>query len=94
MRLWLGYPAAIFSSLGLLLWGLSIDRNWHWITGQIAFFLCKSLKPRLLVPRGCANERQLLLDCRWGIQPCQVTLSIATMSTLWMSSHSTLSSST
>ena len=43
MRLWLGYPAAILSSLGLLLWGLSIDRNWHWITGQIAFFLCKLL---------------------------------------------------
>jgi hypothetical protein len=41
MRLWLGYPAAILSSLGLLIWGLSIDRNWHWITGQIAFFLCK-----------------------------------------------------
>jgi len=41
MRLWLGYPAAILSSLGLLIWGLSIDREWHWITGQIAFFLCK-----------------------------------------------------
>lgn len=41
MRLWLGYPAAILSSLGLLIWGLSIDRNWHWITGQVAFFLCE-----------------------------------------------------
>jgi hypothetical protein len=41
MRLWLGYPAAVLSSLGLLLWGLSVDREWHWITGQIAFFLCK-----------------------------------------------------
>jgi hypothetical protein len=41
MRLWLGYPAAVLSSLGLLIWGLSVDREWHWITGQIAFFLCK-----------------------------------------------------
>lgn len=39
MRLWLGYPAAVLSSLGLLIWGLSIDKEWHWITGQIAFFL-------------------------------------------------------
>jgi len=42
MRLWFAYPAAIIASLGLLIWGLSIDRSWHWITGQIAFFLCKS----------------------------------------------------
>jgi hypothetical protein len=41
MRLWLGYPAAVLSSLGLLIWGLSIDKEWHWITGQIAFFLCE-----------------------------------------------------
>lgn len=40
-RLWLGYPAAVLCSLGLLIWGLSIDREWHWITGQVAFFLCK-----------------------------------------------------
>jgi hypothetical protein len=42
MRLWLGYPAAVTSSIGLIVWGLSIDREWHWITGQIAFFLCRS----------------------------------------------------
>lgn len=41
VRLWLGYPAAVISSIGLLVWGLSIDRQWHWITGQIAFFLCE-----------------------------------------------------
>jgi len=41
MRLWLGYPAAVLSSVGLLVWGLSVDREWHWITGQIAFFLCE-----------------------------------------------------
>ncbi|RDW88316.1 MFS transporter-19 [Coleophoma cylindrospora] len=38
-RLWLGYPAAIICSIGLVVWALSIDREWHWITGQIAFFL-------------------------------------------------------
>jgi len=42
MRLWLGYPAAIVSALGLLLWGLSVDHHWHWMVGQVAFFLCKS----------------------------------------------------
>lgn len=42
MRLWLGIPAAVVCSIGLLVWGLSIDRQWHWFTGQVAFFLCKS----------------------------------------------------
>lgn len=43
MRLWLGYPAAIVSSVGLVLWGVSVDKNWHWMIGQVAFFLCKSI---------------------------------------------------
>lgn len=42
MRLWLGYPATIISAVGLLLWGLSVDNHWHWMAGQVAFFLCKS----------------------------------------------------
>lgn len=41
MRLWFGYPSAFISALGLLLWGLSVDREWHWMVGQIAFFLCE-----------------------------------------------------
>lgn len=41
MRLWLGLPAAIFSALGLVLWGLSVDEGWHWMLGQVAFFLCE-----------------------------------------------------
>ena len=45
MRLWFGYPGAVLSSLGLIIWGLSIDRSWHWITGQIAFFLCEFAIP-------------------------------------------------
>lgn len=27
--------------VGLTLWGISIDKHYHWIVGQIAFFLCK-----------------------------------------------------
>ncbi|KAH8692165.1 putative MFS transporter [Talaromyces proteolyticus] len=38
MRLWLGYPAAVISSVGLVLWGLSVDQNMHWMVGQVAFF--------------------------------------------------------
>jgi MFS family permease len=26
--------------VGLIIWGVSIDKNYHWIVGQIAFFLC------------------------------------------------------
>ena len=39
MRLWLGYPAALLSALGLGLWGASVDQGWHWMLGQLAFFL-------------------------------------------------------
>lgn len=39
MRLWLAYPAALLSAIGLIIWGVSIDRAYHWIVGQIAFFL-------------------------------------------------------
>jgi hypothetical protein len=41
MRLWFGYPGAVLTSVGLIIWGLSIDRSWHWVTGQVAFFICK-----------------------------------------------------
>lgn len=39
MRIWLLYPAAILTAVGLIVWGISIDRNYHWIVGQVAFAL-------------------------------------------------------
>jgi MFS family permease len=39
MRLWLGYPGAILSAIGLAVWGASVQKGWHWISGQIALFL-------------------------------------------------------
>ncbi|KIW64825.1 hypothetical protein PV04_09732 [Phialophora macrospora] len=39
MRLWLGYPGAILGTIGLVVWGLMVDRHWHWMVGQVAFFL-------------------------------------------------------
>ncbi|KAK8174275.1 major facilitator superfamily transporter [Phyllosticta citrichinensis] len=39
MRLWLVYPACLVTTVGLILWGISIDKGYHWIVGQIAFFL-------------------------------------------------------
>lgn len=38
-RLWLFYPAVIMTSMGLILWGVSIDKGYHWMVGQVAFFL-------------------------------------------------------
>ncbi|KAH6687165.1 major facilitator superfamily domain-containing protein [Plectosphaerella plurivora] len=37
MRIWLVYPAAIITAIGLIIWGVSIDRGYHWIVGQVAF---------------------------------------------------------
>jgi MFS family permease len=39
MRLWLAYPAGLLTAIGLIVWGISVDRNYHWIVGQIALFL-------------------------------------------------------
>ncbi|KAJ5177413.1 Major facilitator superfamily domain general substrate transporter [Penicillium coprophilum] len=39
MRLWLAYPAILITTVGLIVWGVSIDKNYHWIVGQVAFFL-------------------------------------------------------
>lgn len=45
MRLYLVYPGAVLGAVGSIIWGISIDRNWHWITGQVAFFLCENHMP-------------------------------------------------
>ncbi|RHZ68073.1 hypothetical protein CDV55_107689 [Aspergillus turcosus] len=39
MRLWLAYPAVLITAVGLVVWGVSIDKNYHWMVGQVAFFL-------------------------------------------------------
>ncbi|KAJ5490457.1 Major facilitator superfamily domain general substrate transporter [Penicillium expansum] len=39
MRLWLVYPAILITTVGLIVWGVSIDKNYHWVVGQVAFFL-------------------------------------------------------
>ncbi|GES63888.1 MFS transporter [Aspergillus terreus] len=39
MRLWLAYPAILLTALGLILWGVSVDKSYHWMVGQVAFFL-------------------------------------------------------
>ncbi|CEJ58740.1 hypothetical protein PMG11_07387 [Penicillium brasilianum] len=39
MRLWLAYPAILVTAVGSILWGISIDQNYHWMIGQVAFFL-------------------------------------------------------
>lgn len=45
MRLWLAYPALVITAVGLIVWGISIDKGYHWMVGQVAFFLCKSRLP-------------------------------------------------
>ncbi|CAI4214097.1 unnamed protein product [Parascedosporium putredinis] len=39
MRLWLAYPALVITAVGLIVWGISIDKGYHWMVGQVAFFL-------------------------------------------------------
>ena len=38
-------------SVGLIVWGVSIDKNYHWMVGQVAFFLCKSFIHLVHIPR-------------------------------------------
>lgn len=44
MRLWLSYPAAILTAVGMIVWGVSVDRGYHWMVGQVALALCKSCR--------------------------------------------------
>ena len=30
------------TTVGLVLWGASVEQGWHWMVGQVAFFICKS----------------------------------------------------
>ncbi|KAL3470692.1 major facilitator superfamily domain-containing protein [Aspergillus californicus] len=39
MRIWLAYPAILLTAVGLILFGVSIDKSYHWMVGQVAFFL-------------------------------------------------------
>ncbi|KAL4974747.1 major facilitator superfamily domain-containing protein [Aspergillus desertorum] len=39
MRIWGVYPAALITAVGLILFGVSIDKSYHWMVGQVAFFL-------------------------------------------------------
>ncbi|KAL4761207.1 putative MFS transporter [Aspergillus foveolatus] len=39
MRIWGVYPAILITAVGLILFGVSIDKSYHWMVGQIAFFL-------------------------------------------------------
>jgi hypothetical protein len=35
----------MFTIVGLVVWGVSIDENYHWMVGQVAFFLCEYYLP-------------------------------------------------
>ncbi|KAL4740944.1 major facilitator superfamily domain-containing protein [Aspergillus similis] len=39
MRIWGIYPAILITAVGLILFGVSIDKSYHWMVGQVAFFL-------------------------------------------------------
>ena len=41
MRLWFAYPAALLTAVGLIVWGVSVDKGYHWMVGQVALALCK-----------------------------------------------------
>ncbi|KAH8427263.1 putative MFS transporter [Aspergillus melleus] len=42
MRLWMAYPAVVVSGVGLVVWGVSVERSWHWVIGQVGLFLFAS----------------------------------------------------
>lgn len=39
MRLWLAYPGVILYAAGLLLWGFVIENGYHFMVGQVGFFI-------------------------------------------------------
>ncbi|KAI6779418.1 MFS transporter [Emericellopsis cladophorae] len=39
MRLWFAYPAAVLTAVGMIVWGVSVDKGYHWMVGQVALAL-------------------------------------------------------
>ncbi|KAH9228093.1 hypothetical protein K456DRAFT_1753593 [Colletotrichum gloeosporioides 23] len=39
MYLWLAYPTALLGTGGCILWGLSMDRHWHFMVSELALFI-------------------------------------------------------
>jgi len=39
MRLWLMYPSILVTAVGLIAWGISVDKGYHWFVGQVTLFL-------------------------------------------------------
>lgn len=58
MRLWLAYPAALLTAVGLILWGISIDQGYHWMVGQVAFALIGAG-----IQMGNASIATYIVDC-------------------------------
>ncbi|KAL2828827.1 major facilitator superfamily domain-containing protein, partial [Aspergillus pseudoustus] len=39
MRLPLAFPAILLTGVGLVVWGVSVDKGYHWMVGQVGLFL-------------------------------------------------------
>ncbi|KAL3460324.1 major facilitator superfamily domain-containing protein [Aspergillus heterothallicus] len=39
MRLPLAFPAILLTGVGLIVWGVSVDKGYHWMVGQVGLFL-------------------------------------------------------
>jgi len=39
MRLWFMYPSLVLTAIGLIGWGISVDKGYHWMVAQVLFFL-------------------------------------------------------
>lgn len=77
--------------VGSILWGVSIDKNCHWMVGQVAFFLCESYSPPGHLIK--AHHFQFRRVFRWAIRLSAVISLIAIPCSLRASSLSTQYSS-
>lgn len=69
MRLWMAYPAVVLTAVGLVVWGVSVDREWHWMTGQVGLFLCMfSLFFIWLIQGGCGWMLTMYLQSPQGFR--------------------------
>ena len=66
----MGCHADVIIIVGLIIWGCSIDKNYHWMVGQVAFFLCKLLNE---APQEITADPR---SCRWSSdwQYCHIEL--------------------
>jgi hypothetical protein len=65
MRLPLAFPAILLTGVGLVVWGVSLDKGWHWVVGQVGLFFCELPFSFLSLPPLTLSQSSRCIGVLW-----------------------------